>query len=461
MLWLTGLVLWVRLLACEGGLLLSPAHPWRLRRIVTAVTVATILLLGWALWADERRWQRISWLSDRTAPAYHSRHLLYVSQGLASFAYQIPTWCYSHTWVLTGFAIVALLRARDLGLPVPYASPNKLDCLLLAVFFAVVVAYRQGSYAGSQVLTSLWLALDIAALYGLLAVGQRWAVLAQHLEGYDAAPPLSEAITEAGRNDLIARARRYRELISMLRELGQGSGGSSVTRHAVEKELNRLHRWRPMTGAGDTPRPWLPSKVTVVDVALSWGPYTKWWDNARRAALLAATFGLSGSAIIVRLSYAPEQQWMRARQLPFGAADMVWTFVSWELTCAGAGLVLGALWRLLSGRRGPTRALALVVAYALLIILGSLGSLLTDQDLDHAAFSICLMLLVLTLTGLAMDADTFRTERRFWPSRFGLLVSIYQMRGFSAQLAWVLMQLVAVLTVLKFFVGADARGMKL
>ncbi|GAA1913728.1 hypothetical protein GCM10009753_52460 [Streptantibioticus ferralitis] len=459
-LWLTGLILWVRLFASDGGLLRSPSHPLRLSRIGPAVTVATLLLLGWALWADERRWQRISWLSDRTAPVYHSRHLVYLSQGLTSFAYQIPTWCYSHTWVLTGFAILALLRARDFGLPVPYASPNKLDCLLLAVFFAIVVAYRQGSYAGSQVLASLWLVLDIAALTALLAVGQRWAVLAQHLEGYDAAPPLSEAITEAGRNDLIARARCYRELIATLRDLGQGRGEGPVTRPAVEKELNQLHRWRPVTGAGNTPRPWLPSKVTVVDVALSWGPYTKWWDNARRAALLAAAFGLPGSVVIVWLSYASQQQWMRTRQLFFGAPDMVWTFVSWELTFAGAGLVLGALWRLLPGRRGPSRALALVVAYTLLIILGILGSLVTDQDVDHAGFSIVIMLLVLTLTSLAMDADTFRTERRFWPSRFGLLLSIYQMRGFSAQVAWVLMQLVAVLTILKFFVGTDSRVMK-
>ncbi|MGW1195294.1 DUF6185 family protein [Streptomyces sp. NPDC002536] len=459
-LWFTGLMLWAWSLAHAGGLLKPSSAPWRLRRIGTWTAGAALLFLGWAVWADERSWQRVSWLTNRNAPTYFPQYQAYLGRLLVNAASQTAMWCYAHTWVLTGLAVVALLRARDLGLRVPFASPTKLDRLLLAVFFAIVVAWRQGSYAGSQVLAGLWLVLDITALYGLLAVGQRRAVLNQHFEGFEGAPALGESITEAARNDLIARARRYRELASVLRSMEQGHAEGALSRHAVEKELSGLHRWRPAAGSEDAARAFLPSQITVVDVALSWGPHAKWWDNARRAALLAAAFGLPGSMIIVWLIYSPEHQWMRTGQYFFGAPDVVWAFLSSELTWAGAGLVLGALWRLLPGRRGPARALSLVIAYALLIGLGCVGNLITDQGLGTGIFGIVLMLPVLTLTSLAMDADTFRSERRFWPNRVGLLLSVYQIRSFSAQIAYVLVQLVAVLTVLRFFTEADIHQLK-
>ncbi|WP_086566273.1 DUF6185 family protein [Streptomyces alboverticillatus] len=457
-LWLAGTALWAWTLARQGGLLRSTATPWRLRRLGPALAVLALLLLGWGEWAIERKWERVSWLANRDIAAYHTQHVASLARDMASFAAQIPTWYYTHTWVLTGLAIVALLRARDLAPTVPYASPTPLDRLLLAVFFAVVVAWRQGSYAGSQALSAFWLVLDIAALYGLLAVGKRRAVLTQHLEGCSGSPQqLCETITEAERNDLITRARRYRELTTSLRAMDQAGAESALKRHEVEKEMNRLHRRRPAPGAGGAPRSWLPLQVNVVDVALSWGPHAKWWDNARRAALLAAAFGVPGSIVMVWMAYSPQGEWMRRGLYMFGAPEMLFMFVYWELVWSGAGLVLGALWRLLPGRRGPARALSLTLAYTLLIGLGLVGNLITDQEIGNVAVGISLMLLVLTLTSLAMDADTFRSERRFWPNRVGLLLSIYQIRGFSAQVAYILMQLVAVLTILKFFSGSDAR----
>ncbi|WP_372405719.1 DUF6185 family protein [Streptomyces luteireticuli] len=460
-LWLAGIALWSWTLTHDGGLLRPTASPLRLRRAGIWLIVPTALLLGWAVWAAQRHWQRISWLSDRHAPGYDAQYLASFSKDLVNYTGELATWCYSHTWVLTGIAVVALLRARDLALPVPYASPAKLDRLLLAVFFAVVVAWRQGSYAGSQLLASLWLALDIAALYGLLAVGQRRAVLVQRFEGGPHAPALGESITETGLTDLIARARRYRELIGVLRGLDQGQHPDTTsTRHAVEKELSRLHHWRPQGGARGAPRFWLPGEITVVDVALSWGPYAKWWDNARRAALLAAGFGLPGSIVLVWSLYGSERVWMRQKQYFFGLPDIVWAFFSWELAWAGAGLVLGALWRLLPGHRGPARALGLVIAYTLLVALGSLGNLVTYQGIGNVAIGVSLMLLVLTLTGIAMDLETFRSERRLWPSRVQLLLSIYQMRSFSAQIAYLLVQVVALLTVLRFFISPEGRMLK-
>ncbi|MFF4159271.1 DUF6185 family protein [Streptomyces sp. NPDC001678] len=455
LLWLAGFVLWGWTLAHKGGLLRLEAAPWRLRRLGPVLVVVVALFVTWAAWFDEHKWQRATWLMDRKASGYHSAHVFELVHDAVRYAAQVPLWYYTHVWVLSGLAIVALLRARDLAPTVPYASPGPLDCLLLAVFFAIVVVWRQGSYAGIQAFTPLWFVLGIAALYGLLAVGRRRSVLAQHFEGCgDGSPQLCETITEAERSHLIARARRFRELTAALRAGDQGGADAVLHRHALEKELSGLHRWRPRindTGSG-VARFLLPSHVTVVDVALSWGPHAKWWDNARHSAVLAAAFGLPGSVLLVGLFYGPQDQWMRWGMYFFGAPDVVWRFVYWELVWAGAGLVLGALWRLLPGRRGPARALSLALAYTLLIGLGVLGNLITDQDFGNVAVAVSLMLLVLTLTSLAMDADTFRSERRFWPNRVGLLLSIYQIRGFSAQVAYILMQVVAVLTILKFFV---------
>lgn len=464
-LWLTGLALWIWRLTREG--FRPQARPWRLRRAGPALAVVTLLLLGWAWWTLDRWWERASWLSDRAVPDYGWLHRSFLSEHLVSYATQIPSWCGTLTWMLTSVAIAALLRARDLAFPVPRAYPTRLDLLLIAVFFAVVVAYRQTSLAGSQAAAGLWLFLGIAGLYALLAIGRRWAVLAHHFEGSGDTPRLSEAITEAGRSDLIARARRYRELTDELRGMEQGKSDGAVSRHAaekerhaVERELSGLHRWRSPTGTPDRARPWLPGQFTVVDIALSWGPHARWWENARRAALLAAAFGLPGTLVIVWSYYQSGHQWMYTAQYFFGAPEMLRQFVTWELAWAGAGLVLGALWRLLPGRRGPSRALSLVAAYTLLVVLGILGNLITDQPLGNVAIAISQMLLVLTLTGLAMDADTFHAERRLWPSRFGLLLSIYQMRGFSAQIAYVLAQLVALIAIAKFFIGPDVRTMK-
>jgi hypothetical protein len=86
----------------------------------------------------------------------------------------------------------------------------------------------------------------------------------------------------------------------------------------------------------------------------------------------------------------------------------------------------------------------------------AVGNHLLGEEQDILALAAAAVLLVLTLTALAMDLDTFRAERAFWPSRAQLLLSVYQMRFFSLQIAWILAQLVAVVTLWQFFTSADA-----
>jgi hypothetical protein len=354
-------------------------------------------------------------------------------------------WSYTHTWVLTGIAIVALLRARAMARKTPWMGPVGVGQLLIAVFFTVMLVARQVStaYAGVNALAGLWLLLGIAAVYVLLAVGRRLSVLTQPLEGGTGAFRVGEAITEAHHNELTDRARRYRELRTQLRRLDQGQGDGKATLRTVERELSRLHRWRPPQGSHEAVRPRFPSEVTVVDVALSWGPYTNWWDNARRAAVLAHNIGIPASLLLVVIEVQQDRQGAtkfldQSTSLP----DLLWKFVGWQITWASAGLVLGALWRL-------ARALGVAAAFGVLLGLATLANASTDKELGNAALSILLLLVVLTVTSLAMDAETFRSERQFWSSRVGLLASIYQIRGASTQIAYLTGQAVAVVTVLR------------
>ena len=55
-----------------------------------------------------------------------------------------------------------------------------------------------------------------------------------------------------------------------------------------------------------------------------------------------------------------------------------------------------------------------------------------------------------------MDFDTFRTERRYWQSRLGLLLSVYQMRYYSLQFAYLIAQIIAMISIWKFLADPDS-----
>ena len=73
----------------------------------------------------------------------------------------------------------------------------------------------------------------------------------------------------------------------------------------------------------------------------------------------------------------------------------------------------------------------------------------------RAQLGTLLTLLVLTLTGVAMDIDTFRGEKRYWPTKASLLLSVYQWRTASVQMAFLGGQLVALVTIWQQMKGND------
>ncbi|MEU8870067.1 DUF6185 family protein [Streptomyces javensis] len=124
---------------------------------------------------------------------------------------------------------------------------------------------------------------------------------------------------------------------------------------------------------------------------------------------------------------------------------------------AGAGLVLGALWRVLPGHRGPMRALSPTIAYAIPIGVGALVNRITDTELGNAVLSISLMLIVLALTSLWMDMATFSGERQLWPTRLSLLLSIYQVRTLSVHATFLIAQFAAAAAIWNNLAGPPLK----
>ncbi|MFD8077955.1 DUF6185 family protein [Streptomyces sp. NPDC059718] len=125
--------------------------------------------------------------------------------------------------------------------------------------------------------------------------------------------------------------------------------------------------------------------------------------------------------------------------------SVAFTIAYWLIMWVGAGFILGALCRVLPGRRGPVKAIPLTLAYALPVGLNASLSWLTQESTANLSPSVLAMLLVLTVTGIVMEVDTFRGERRYWQSRVGLLLSIYQMRYLSLQVAYLAAQVIAMI----------------
>ncbi|NJQ00135.1 DUF6185 family protein [Streptomyces zingiberis] len=429
-------------LARDGGL-----HRGRLllRWAVPAVLgVLVFAAVGWAL-ASERNFRRYTWLRPHEELAFGEGHTTFLTEDAAWFASVGQDWLFAYLWVLTGVAILGALKASVEPVRV---SPleRRPERLLVLVFFPVVVGIDLGWYAGNGALCWVWVFLHMAALRLMAAAGARRAVLGLRLEGSE--ERLETTVTGERRALLMGRARRYREIHATLRRLDQGQADdTAVERRALERELSELHDWTDSAGTACR----LPGRISVVDAALALGPENTWWANGRRGALLAAFFGLPASALTTWASAVRGDAWTNALHYGFGLPDTVLTFLYWQLGWVGAGFVLGALWRVLPGRRGAVKALPVAAAFGLPLALDAVVARVMNESQSSHPLYAAAMLLVLTLTGIAVDLETFRGERRYWQSRLGLLLSVYQMRYLSLQFAYVLVQIAGVITVWDFF----------
>ncbi|MFG3293803.1 DUF6185 family protein [Streptomyces sp. NPDC048179] len=452
-LWLAALVAWAWRFALEGGLVRTawikkwddaPGRCTAVAGILVAMVAAALLASVWR--SSRLQWTRTNWLAEGTGTFNHAS---YINQFMADFSTTDLRWFFSRSWFLTVIAVLALLYSRVRTQRAEAADkdeqvslwPGGPDTLLIAALFSFLVGVRGGKTAGSSALYGFWIPLNIISLYGILALGRRRSILGQLGECFYS----NMLSSKKRRRELPSKAQHYRYLNHQLYLLDQGRGGSA-TRQQLEGELHRLHQWVATGCDGKMPP---PEQISILDIALAWGPTGHWWSNAVRAGRLAFWFGLPASAALTYVDLRDPWDRMQSLYLPTGVPDTVLGFLLNQLAWAGAGFVLGALWRLLPGSSSPVRAWSLVVAYAIPVCIALLLNGITDTNLTEVILYAVLMLSVLTLTSMLMDTVTFRRELDLWPSRFALLLSIYQVRGFSTKIVWLLTQLAAVIKILQ------------
>ncbi|WP_067128794.1 DUF6185 family protein [Streptomyces yokosukanensis] len=439
-LWLAAMAAWCWRFAREGGLVpASWGRRWDTAPVRCVAVVSALLtgvaggLLGCFWWVNENQWKRVTWLTDRITGGQYGK---YVNSSRANFSFTDLSWIFTYSWVLTGVALFALLHFRvrtqrahaDHRQERPALGPEGPDLLLTASVFVFTVGLQGATFAGTNAQYGAWLILNMGSLFAILAVGRRLSVLSQLGHAFC----VKRLRNKKRRHELMAKAHEYRGVNHHLQLLDQGRAGD-VTEQQLEGELRALRQWL-VDGCGKK-NP--PDHLSVLDAALAWGPEGHWWTNGVRAARLAFCFGVPASGALLYLDTKDQWDWIQLSFEPTAIPGIVASFVAYQTAWAGAGFVLGALWRLLPGRRSPARAWSLTFSYAVPACLVVLLNKFTGVDFRDLLFYSVLMLIILTLTSIWTDASTFGEERQYWPSRLTLLVSIYQLRGLSAHIAWI------------------------
>ncbi|MEV6509709.1 DUF6185 family protein [Streptomyces sp. NPDC051642] len=448
-------------LAVDGGLLpKSRSSPPQDRILLLRVAGPSALL--WTVFVavcfalvEESNWQRASWLSHTWNSVYGIDHQVDFVWSAVNAVGDGQQLILDYSWFSTGLAILAVLRTWRItppAAPEPWPGPllaDPAERLLFLAFFPIAVGTGGGAYLDNALVVVLWLPLYMLSLYGAVKLLARNAVLAQPFE--TSRRPLADDAGPGARTALLEKSRTYREIHAKLRRLDQGLfGDDEPVRAQLERDLDKLHDW-PGNSALAPVTDRLPANVSVVDATLALGPRDDWWANGVRGARLALIPGLPAAALGTWADWVRGGAWQDTLSNQFGLPGMALAPVYWLTTWVGAGFLLGALWRVLPGRRGAVKALPIVFAFALPVGLDVLTGWFTDEGAANLALFLATLLLVLTITGIALDLDTFQGERRYWQSRLGLLLSVYQMRYYSLQFAYLIGQVIAVISIWQFF----------
>ncbi|MER8047213.1 DUF6185 family protein [Streptomyces sp. NPDC094032] len=403
--------------------------PVRVMAVVAGVAaVATVL---WSYLAFNHSWDRISWLADPTRPEFR----VYREITFSSWWWQLPTLLLEPLLSIVGtlapLAVLGVLRVcRVERYEKASFTPEPAEMFLLVVLFAITFAPITVYYGFSGYAFTLLLTLLTA--WGVLVLGSSRSVMEQPFSDN---APLGRTIQRTDRADVLRLARRFRDLQSRLGHLGSVSPAErSAERESIEAEIDRLDQS-------------LPPGVRPADLPFACGPMPTWWGNARRGAVIACLFGLPATGLLYWTEAVKGDSWAVYVQ---DASGFVWILnfvLYWQVAWIVAGFFLGALWRDLPGRHGPTKALFVALAFALptaadFLITQALGESAPQVIGEIAAFGS-----VMTCTGLMMDLQTFQKERQYWPTNASLVAYVYQMR--FASVAFFLAQLLALATLWK------------
>ncbi|MBT2407291.1 MULTISPECIES: DUF6185 family protein [unclassified Streptomyces] len=437
--WVSALVYLVVIFACFLGLVSAGQRvlfmgdrslpQWLVVSVSLLASASTLL---WAYLAFDRSWERVSWLADPEWPQYWPEWATFRDGWWWYLPYTALVSLADLGLFLTPLALLGVLRVcRAEQHQDDSFTPNQAEKLLLVLFFVIAVLPGYAVYFGfsGYVLT---LIIGFVSVWGVLALGYSKSVLEQ--PAADNAP-LGKVISRTDRSEMLRLARHFRELQSRLQRLNtSNSPESSRVQESIEREIDQLDRS-------------LPEGVRPVDLPFAFGPMSTWWGNACRSALIACFFGLPATALMYWTDLVQNESWIVITQNDSGFISIVAEILYWHTTWVAGGFFLGALWRDLPGRHGPTKAFCVGVAFVIPVVAHQIIAQAIGQSVQGASTAIAAFVSVMTLTGFAMDVQTFQSERRYWPTNANLVAYVYQMR--FASVAFFLAQLLALATIWK------------
>ncbi|MFJ2931430.1 DUF6185 family protein [Streptomyces sp. NPDC087219] len=412
------------------------------RVMVAAGIVAATATVLWAYLAFDRTWERISWLADPHSPVFQE----FWVESLDTWWLQFPARAVEPLLILfrilAPLAVLGVLRVCRVEQHEQGAfTPAPAEKFLLVALFAITFAPDTYYFGFSAYALTLLLCLCTA--WGVLALGSSVSVLEQPFADN---APLGRTVSLTDRADVLRLARRFRELQARLGQLSTSNQADRYAeRESIEAEIDRLDQA-------------LPAGVRPADLPFACGPMSTWWGNARRGAVNACLIGLPATGLMYWITLVKGDSWIVYAQ---DAAGFVWIAVVilfWQVSWIVGGFFLGALWRDLPGRHGPTKALFVALAFAIPAAADFLIAQVVGGSLPEVIGQIAAFGSVMTCTGLMMDLQTFQNERRYWPTNASLVAYVYQMR--FASLAFFLAQLLALVTLWKTFaeVSTSAPG---
>ncbi|MFD0270247.1 DUF6185 family protein [Streptomyces sp. NPDC127106] len=442
-----GLVLYVVLLAvCCLGLIASGQRvlfaggkrfpDWVMVSIAVTISMATSL---WMYNAFENSWERISWLLEPDGLFYEGARDQWYDRYFWWFPRATMRQLMNIILFMAPLVVVGVLRVcRAEQYEKGSFTPNQAEKFILISLF--VVAGPNVLYFGFSGYL-LILLLGLVAVWAVVALGSSTSVLEQ-LTVDDA--PLGKVISRTDRSDVLRLARHFRELQSRLHRLGTANPSDhSATQEVIEAEIDRLDKA-------------LPEGVRPTDLPFACGPMATWWSNACRGALVASVVGLPATGLLYWIYTVRSDRWVFIAEGPSGFLAIIASLLRWQVVWGVGGFFLGALWRDLPGRHGPTKACWVTVAFAVPALADYVISRFIGETAPDLVGLIATFASVLTITGFVMDVESFRDERRYWSTNASLVAYVYQMR--VASVAFFLAQIVALVTIWKAFKEGGPTG---
>ncbi|MEH0573173.1 MULTISPECIES: DUF6185 family protein [Streptomyces] len=426
-------VCWIGVIAAGQRMLLISETRIPTRMMVAAALAAATATVLWAYLAFDRYWERISWLVDPRSPDFQRMWAEDLDWWWSAFPAYVLVPLLGVVSILAPLPALGVLRVCRVEQHEQGAfTPAPAEKFLLVALFAITFA-PDAYYFGFSAY-ALTLVLCLCTAWGVLVLGSYFSVLEQPFADN---APLGRTISLTDRADVLRLARRFRELQTRLSQLSTSNlGERSAERQSIEAEIDRLDQA-------------LPAGVRPADLPFACGPMATWWGNARRGAVNACLIGLPATGLLYWVDAVKGDSWMVNAEDAAGFVWIVFEILNWQIWWIVGGFFLGALWRDLPGRHGPTKALFVTLAFAIpattdFLIVQAVGSTVPQLIGEIAAFGS-----VTTCTGLMMDLQTFQNERRYWPTNASLVAYVYQMR--FATIAFFLAQLLALVTLWKAF----------